>query len=514
VAEWEPVIDERLRPEFQRAGCRDFAALRGRRCRWRWAVMGPDEEVVCSSVLLPDEAAPPWPYPPVAPLVEDGYDAHRDSAVARLRGRGGEACEGATCLGISMVTAHDHAGRGSGRAVRVASGRHRGRRLARLHLPSRLRSACFDAVVKGQGEVTFREMVARYAKGERDMEGIAGCFFKRGHAMVAGPPRGYTDINALPRRPFHLVDFEGYARKCGGLRWILYCTSHGCPWDCSYCSNASVYGRTWKPLEADTSVGEMAELVRRYRLEVVDHRRQLPRAATARWPSRRGCSSTRRRSRTTCDAHRPDGPPQRRRAGPAGPQRPAPHLLRPGVGLGEGDALVNKRLDLRRPTARPSAARVGIRPSFNPHLRPAGRGGGGPARHHGGGRPHRPRQPRGRLFTNIFSPYPGSPIWPLAVERRARAADAGGVGGVLPQGAGAALAAGRAHARIQRIRDYIRIGYSSRQMVVAPPRGSGRVAAHAAAPARWRLRTLLTQFPLDLWALRTWRAVRRGRPRR
>ena len=70
---------------------------------------------------------------------------------------------------------------------------------------------------------------------------------------------------------------------------------------------------------------------------------------------------------------------------------------------------------------------------------------------------------------------------------------------------------GRAHARIQRIRDYIRIGYSSRQMVVAPPRGlKGVLQRTLRRLARWRLRTLLTQFPLDLWALRTWRAVRRS----
>ena len=70
--------------------------------------------------------------------------------------------------------------------------------------------------------------------------------------------RGYTDINALPRRPFEIVDFERYAKKCHGFRWLLYCSSHGCPWDCSYCSNASVYGRNWKPLHADRTVDEMA----------------------------------------------------------------------------------------------------------------------------------------------------------------------------------------------------------------------------------------------------------------
>jgi len=70
---------------------------------------------------------------------------------------------------------------------------------------------------------------------------------------------------------------------------------------------------------------------------------------------------------------------------------------------------------------------------------------------------------------------------------------------------------GAAHARVQRIRDYIRIGYSSRQMVVAPPRGLKGVMQRALRRlARWRLRTLSLQAPVDLWALRTWRAIRRA----
>src|SRR4029453_19348110 len=97
-----------------------------------------------------------------------------------------------------------------------------------------------------------------------------GCLFKKDGEIVRNPDRGYTDIGSLPRRPFHLVDFEAYARKCKGYRWILFCTSHGCPWDCSYCSNASVYGRNWKPLSPEASVDEMGDLVRRYRLQSVD----------------------------------------------------------------------------------------------------------------------------------------------------------------------------------------------------------------------------------------------------
>jgi radical SAM superfamily enzyme YgiQ (UPF0313 family) len=174
---------------------------------------------------------------------------------------------------------------------------------------------------------------------------------------------------------------------------------------------------------------------------------------------------------------------------------------------------VNKRLDLE--TAYRTAercARVGIRPSFNLIF-------GLPAEEEEDLRDTMAVVDRiGRanseadFFTNIFSPYPGSPIWPLAVERGVREprsleewAEFYPKVQVLP------WLQGRAHARIQRIRDYIRIGYSSRQMVVAPPRGiKGLLQKTLRRLARWRLRTLLTQFPLEVWALRAWRAMRRG----
>jgi anaerobic magnesium-protoporphyrin IX monomethyl ester cyclase len=469
-----------------------------------------------------DEAAPPLALIHLAaPLVEDGYEVHIvDSAVTRdCVGDVLEACEGATCLGISMVTgpmitqgvevAQAVRARHPGLPI-VAGGWH-----ASILPEQTLRSPCFDAVVKGQGELTFREMVARYADGERDLGGIAGCYFKRGEDVVANPPRGYTDINALPRRPFHLVDFEEYARKCGGLRWILYCTSHGCPWDCSYCSNASVYGRNWKPLEAGTAVGEMAELARRYRLEVVDiiddnYLVRRDRALEiAEGLLREGTTFAYYMQTRTDQMDRlsDDELALLARSG----------LRRIFFGLESGSVKVmrsvNKRLDLEtsyRTAAR--CARVGIRPSFNLIF-------GLPAEEEDDLRDTMAvvdrigrANPEADFFTNIFSPYPGSPIWPLAVERGVReprtleewAAFYPKVQ-VLP------WLQGRPHARIQRIRDYIRIGYSSRQMVVAPPRGlKGVLQRTLRRLARWRLRTLVTQLPVEVWALRAWRSLRRA----
>ena len=468
-----------------------------------------------------DEAAPPLALIHLAaPLVDKGYEVRIvDSAVtpdcvpAVLA-----ECEGAVCLGVSMVT-----GPMITQGVQVAAAvrrRHPGLPIVAggWHpsiLPEQtLRSPLFDAVVKGQGEITFFEMVERYAAGERDLGGIPGCFFKKDGQPVMNAPRGYTDITALPPRPFDLVEFEPYAKKCEGLRWMMYCTSHGCPWDCSYCSNASVYGRNWKPLDATNAVGEMGDLVRRYNLsmiDIIDDNYLVRRDRSleiAEGILREGLDfSYYIQTRTDqMDRLTDDEMATLARSG----------LRRIFFGLESGSVKVmrsvNKRLDLE--TAYRTAERcgkVGIRPSFNLIF-------GLPAEEEEDLRDTMSvvdrigrANPEADFFTNIFSPYPGSPIWPLAVSRGVREPQTLEEWATFyPKIQVLPWLSGEKHARIQRIRDYSRMCYAARQMVVEAPKGWKGLASRVLRQlARWRLRSLTIRFPFEVWALRAYKALKR-----
>ncbi len=467
-----------------------------------------------------DEAAPPLALIHLAaPLVALGHEVRIiDSAVedeperAVLR-----ALDGACALGISMVTGPMITqGVSVAAAVRaalprmpiVAGGWHPS------ILPEQtLRSPLFDAVVKGQGEVTLSEIVERWNAGERDLDGVAGSYFKRGEDLVANPPRGYTDINDLPRRPFEIVDFERYATKCHGFRWLLYCSSHGCPWDCSYCSNASVYGRNWKPLHADRTVDEMSELAARYSLEVIDIiddnylvRRDRAIAIAEQLLARGTKFGYFIQTRTDQVDRLSDGELRLlRRSG----------LTRIFFGIESGSAkvlkTVNKRLDLE--TAYRTASRchaAGIEASFNLIF---GLPGEDPSDLRDTiamvdtiGR----RNPEAAFFTNIFSPYPGSPIFPEAVRLgvvEPRSLEEWAV--FYPKIQRLPWLDGKAHARVQRIRDYIRIGYSARKMVVHRPQGfKDFVRLLLQAMARFRLRRLAVGFPIEVWALKGWKQLK------
>ena len=126
-----------------------------------------------------------------------------------------------------------------------------------------------DVVVRGQEERTLLEIVDRFAEG-RDLAGVSGCSYKTlSGEVIENPSRPVVDIETFPPKAYHLVDFDTYA-QLNGRRWLTYTSSHGCPYDCSFCSNANLYVRAWNALRTDGVVDEVVGLVRTYKLDLVD----------------------------------------------------------------------------------------------------------------------------------------------------------------------------------------------------------------------------------------------------
>ena len=179
--------------------------------------------------------------------------------------------EDARCLGVSVLT---------GRPIRDALAVSRAVRAARPEVPiiwggwhpSLFPHECLDeppidAVVIGQGEETFREVIARLGWG-CDLEGCAGIAYRRGREVVVNPPRALGDLNTLPTHDYGLIDVERYfARK--GRRQLDYVSSQGCRFRCSFCADPTVYGRGWVGLAPSRVAREIQALDRRHRIEEV-----------------------------------------------------------------------------------------------------------------------------------------------------------------------------------------------------------------------------------------------------
>jgi anaerobic magnesium-protoporphyrin IX monomethyl ester cyclase len=117
-----------------------------------------------------------------------------------------------------------------------------------------------DAVVRGEGEVPFLEMVQRIAAGE-DWRDIAGVAHLAGGQPVANPtPDLIADLDALP---FPARDTLPAVRSVGAM--VSVSSSRGCPCRCVFCSIPNFYrlskGPIWRMRSPESVLEEIKSLV-------------------------------------------------------------------------------------------------------------------------------------------------------------------------------------------------------------------------------------------------------------
>lgn len=113
-----------------------------------------------------------------------------------------------------------------------------------LDIPAWMGADGVDAVVRGEGEVTFRELLRALERGG-DGAAIAGLTWRRADGeVVHNPDRhvvGTLDELRLPRRASRTL--RGYSFL--GRPVDVVETSRGCTYDCSFCSIIEMRGRNF-----------------------------------------------------------------------------------------------------------------------------------------------------------------------------------------------------------------------------------------------------------------------------
>ena len=360
-----------------------------------------------------------------------------------------------------------------------------------------------DIVVRGQGEDSLLEVV-QHLEARTPMDLIPGIGFKRDGKLHFTTERPLKPLVEMPPKAYQLADFDAYEKSCG-RRWAMYTSSLACPFNCSYCTNAGVYGRKWNALPAEQFVEETVDLTRRYNLEMLwvvddnflvdlDRARYiadgLVRAgADFKWSIQATTNLTARLS--------PEDLKLLRRGGL--------HQICQGV-----DSASEKILKRMNKTFQDfesiyeSASRclqAGIRPSFNIIFA-----------YPGEGKKERRetidfmmdvcrRFPGAEFWTNIFTPYPGSPIMEQAEELGIRVPDTlEGWADFFPRYTVLPWLNGREHKRLQVTRDYLRIAFDRVPIAADTRKRFTRIAQKTLSfPARWRLDHDVYGLPVELW---------------
>lgn len=124
------------------------------------------------------------------------------------------------------------------------------------------RFPCFDAVVRGEGEVTLGELAAAYAGGG-DEAGIDGVTWRRGMSIARNPERELIpNLDDLPIPDYSLVPgLDVYRDACGIPRSIAILEAgRGCPHRCVYCSESVMWRRRSRTFSIPRIVREMRRL--------------------------------------------------------------------------------------------------------------------------------------------------------------------------------------------------------------------------------------------------------------
>jgi radical SAM superfamily enzyme YgiQ (UPF0313 family) len=467
-------------------------------------------------LIYPPYAGPPLGAPLcllslASPLLEAGFRVSLiDGAIhSDLEGAVARELDEGLCLGISVLT-----GPMIGSAIKVS------RMVRQIRpdlpivfggwhpslLPDQTLSPDFvDVVVRGQGELTLVELAQRLKEG-RSLEGLRGTSFKAGDRIVRNPERPVENINNLPAPAFDRADFDAYARV-RGLRELGYATSVGCPYACNYCTDQVFYKRRFNAYRADRVVREVAELVSRYRLTdvafldsnfPVDVKRALAIA--------RGFVESQVKFRWTVQASTDllcrMSDEEVCLLGKSG-------LLHMGFGTESASqdvlALMNKkhqRVDDIFETAR-KTEQAGIRVTFNIIL----------------GYPGETEADRVETFRimsdlarrhsnvsfspNIFTPYPGIPIWPQLRQMGVREPQSLEEWESLPLGKNVLpWLRGTELERLHRMLEFFLLNNHISRATSAVPWLRNGVRRALGAPLRWRMRKSFFSFPCELWLAR------------
>ena len=115
-----------------------------------------------------------------------------------------------------------------------------------------------DVIVRGEGEITFRELVRARERGDGP-GGIAGLSYRDGDRFVRNPDRAVSALRGdevkLPRRD---------ARVLGGYTFLgrpidVVETSRGCTYDCSFCSIIEMRGRNFHTWSIERTIADIAD---------------------------------------------------------------------------------------------------------------------------------------------------------------------------------------------------------------------------------------------------------------
>ncbi|MFH0782139.1 MAG: radical SAM protein [Pseudomonadota bacterium] len=115
-----------------------------------------------------------------------------------------------------------------------------------------------DFLVRGEGEITFGELITELEKPSPDFQAINGLSFRDHDLWIHNPERDLADLAYLPLpnrtcrldHSFHLLNTPVDVLE----------TSRGCPNNCKFCCITQMYGHSFRPFPIDRVIMDLRNI--------------------------------------------------------------------------------------------------------------------------------------------------------------------------------------------------------------------------------------------------------------
>jgi len=123
-----------------------------------------------------------------------------------------------------------------------------------------LKNKNIDIIVRGEGEITFYELIKALDK-KKSLKNIKGISYKKNRKIIHNPDREFADLNELPHLPYHLLNTKDYLTKRLNVSSLYMETSRGCPNNCGFCYSKFFNKCRWRALNAEKVIENIKRAV-------------------------------------------------------------------------------------------------------------------------------------------------------------------------------------------------------------------------------------------------------------
>lgn len=140
------------------------------------------------------------------------------------------------------------------------------------HWETALRADYVDWVIRGHGELVFRDFLRR-CRSRDDPRDIPGLAYKRADTgePATNPLAPVPHPDRLPDFPYDRIDLTRYVRRSVlGKRTLSHHSSYGCPFMCNFCAVVNMVNGRWLAQSAEHTAAIARLLVDRCRIDALE----------------------------------------------------------------------------------------------------------------------------------------------------------------------------------------------------------------------------------------------------